>query len=280
MVTLISQPKNLKNYFQFAAAIRSPFFIVKTARKHKKGKLESALSSCIMFTMQTSLREIIEEQLPVKSLIVVIVAIVLVAGYGLFTTTNTGTLVIDSPVYGAQVFVDEHPAGTLHEPPDSLHLSEAPGKHNIIVSKEGYWPWSESVEVKKHETVELHPFIVPQNIGLESMSRTVFSTESKDSDYARALVLFKEQTISDEIRPLVEATRIQGVTYADYAPGRTDVILLATKDGIYAVGVEKSDHPNFQPVYKSRNPSFAKAKDGTLYIKDDDTIFRAKGFGK
>jgi hypothetical protein len=232
--------------------------------------------------MQTTLRKIIEEQISIKSLIIVVAFIALFVGYGLWTTTDTGTLIINSPAYGSQVFVDEHIVGLLKEPPDSMRLPEPSGKHSVIVSKDGYWPWTEDIEIKKHETTEIHPFIIPQKVAMESIPRLTFSNgaTSANPDYAEALALFENLTTSDEIKPLAEATRIENITHADYAPGRTDVLLIAAKDGIFAVGVEKDDRPNFQPVYKGTSPSFVKAKDGTLYIKDGDSIFRVKGLGK
>jgi hypothetical protein len=224
--------------------------------------------------MKTTLREIIEEQMPVRSLIMVIVFIALIAGYGLWTTTDTGTLVVDSPLYEARVFVDEHSAGVLRDAPNSLRLSERAGTHTVIVSKNGYWPWTETVEIKKHETTELHPFLVPQKVSMESVTRLVFANGATgvNPEYTEAANLIENANISDEVLPLVEATRIEGVTHADFAPGRTDVIIIAAKDGIFAVGVEKDERPNFQPIYKGENPSFVKTKDNALYIKDGDSI--------
>lgn len=228
--------------------------------------------------MQKTFREVIEEQIPIKSLIVVIVFIVLFVSYGLWTSTHTGTLVVNSPAYGSRVFVDQHLSGTLKETPDSVHLSEQAGKHNVMVSKEGYWPWAQDIEIKKNETTELHPFVIPQKVATDRVVRLVMSNgvTSIDPEYTKIAALFENLAISDEIQPLVEATHILNVSYADYAPGRTDVLLVATIDGIYAVGVEKSDHPNFQPIYKGENPSFVKTKDSALYIKDGDTIFHVK----
>lgn len=230
--------------------------------------------------MQKTFLEVIEEQIPMKSLIIVVVFIALFVGYGLWVSTHTGTLVVDSPAYGSRVFVDQHLAGTLKEAPDNLHLSEQTGKHNVIVSKESYWPWTQDIEIKKNETTELHPFVIPQKVATDRVVRLLMSNgvTSIDPEYAKIAVLFQNLTTNEEINPLVEAAHIQNVSYADYAPGRTDVLLVATNDGIYAVGVEKGEHPNFQPVYKGVHPSFAKAQDGILYIKDGDAIFHVKNF--
>lgn len=247
----------------------------------KKQKIQVSIIAFFLYykrIMQKTFREVIEEQIPMMSLVIVVAFIALFVGYGLWVSAHTGTLVVDSPAYGSRVFVDQHLAGTLKEAPDNVHLSEQTGKHNVIVSKEGYWPWAQDIEIKKNETTELHPFVIPQKVSTERVVRLLFSNgvTGIDPAYEKIAALFENLAPSDEVKPLVEATHIQNVSYADYAPGRTDVLLVATNDGIYAVGIEKSEHPNFQPVYKGENPLFVKATDNTLYIKEGDAIFHVK----
>ena len=265
----------------------SLFYFKKICQRNstKNRKIQVSLPPFFLYyirIMQKTFREVIEEQIPMKSLVIVIVFIALFVSYGLWTSAHMGTLIVDSPAYGSRVFVDQHLAGVLKQVPDSVHLSEQTGKHNVIVSKEGYWPWTQDVEIKKNETIELHPFIIPQKVATDRVVRLVSSNgvTSIDPEYVKIAALFENLTTSSEIQPLVEATHILNVSYADYAPGRTDVLLMATSDGIYAVGIEKSEHPNFQPVYKGTNPSFVKTKDNILYIKEGDAIFRVKNIGQ
>lgn len=230
--------------------------------------------------MQSTFREVIQEQIPPRILIPLLLIVALFSGYALFTTTDTGTLVVDSPIYGAQLFVDRHAAGVLRELPDTMRLAESSGKHNVIVAKDGYWPWTTDFEIKKHETVTLHPFLIPQRVPMESIPHFLDNATKVNPDYEQAVGLFKDLKMNDEIAQLAEATRIQDVAFADYAPNRTDVLLIAAKNAIFAIGIEKNEHPNFQPVYKGENPLFMKTTDSTLYIKDGDSIFRVKNFGK
>lgn len=232
--------------------------------------------------MSKTLPEIIGEQIPIKVLLFILFIIALVAGYGVFTTINTGKIIIHSPAYNTQVFIDQHPIGNANEASTILRFSETAGKHNIIVSKEGYWPWTEDIVLEKHGTVEVRPFIIPKDVAMESVPRSSVSDDKTaiNPEYAKIFPLFDSLEMSDEIAPLVAATRIQGVAFADYLPGRTDVLLIAIPDGIYAVGVETDDRPNFQPVYKGKDPLFIKTPDNTIYIKEGNSLLRAKGFGK
>lgn len=232
--------------------------------------------------MSKTLPEIINEQIPLKALLSILAIVALFAGYGIFTTINTGTIVVHSPAYNTRVFIDGHEAGTSQEASTTLRFSETAGKHSVIVSKEDFWPWTEDVTLERHGTMELYPFIIPKNVAMESVPRLSVSNDVTgiNPEYAKILPLFDSLAISEEVAPLAAATRIQEVAFADYAPGRTDVLLIAIPDGIYAIGIEKDDHPNFQPVYKGKNPLFIKAADNTIYIKEGDSILRTKGFGK
>lgn len=275
----------LKNYFQSHGGHlgrRFSLFFYLYHKRHKNIKKTSFNLPFFVYYnfMQSTLREVIQEQIPPRILIPILLLVALFSGYALFTTTDTGTLVVDSPIYGAQLFVDRHAAGVLRELPDTMRLAESSGKHNVIVAKDGYWPWTTDFEIKKHETVTLHPFLIPQRVPMESIPRFLNDAAKTNPDYEHVLSLFADLKMSDEIERLAEATRIQNITFADYAPGRTDVLLIATPDGIFAIGIEKNEHPNFQPVYKGENPLFMKTTDSTLYIKDGDSIFRVKNFGK
>lgn len=59
----------------------------------------------------------------------------------------------------------------------------------------------------------------------------------------------------------------------DFYPGREDVVLIAVQTGVYAIEIDTRKAQNFQPVYKGVSPAFI-ISDNTLYIKDENNIFR------
>lgn len=63
------------------------------------------------------------------------------------------------------------------------------------------------------------------------------------------------------------------VRQADFYPGRENVAILATGNGVYALDIDPRPPQNFQPIYKGTRPAFLL--DGeTIYIKDGELLFR------
>lgn len=63
------------------------------------------------------------------------------------------------------------------------------------------------------------------------------------------------------------------ITRFDYFPGRNDVWVVATKDGIYAVEVDQRSQRNVQAIYKGRDVDFRLSAGGRLIVKDGANYF-------
>lgn len=63
------------------------------------------------------------------------------------------------------------------------------------------------------------------------------------------------------------------ITRFDYFPGRNDVWIVATVDGIYAVEVDQRSQRNVQTIYKGKDIDFRLADGGRLIIKDGASYF-------
>lgn len=60
----------------------------------------------------------------------------------------------------------------------------------------------------------------------------------------------------------------------DFYPGRNDVILIARKNGIYAVEADVRKIQNFALVYAGNDPDFRIGSDGGFYVKDGSAFYR------
>jgi len=60
----------------------------------------------------------------------------------------------------------------------------------------------------------------------------------------------------------------------DFYPGRNDVIVIARKNGIYAVETDTRKIQNFALVYAGGDPDFRIGSDGNFYVKDGPTIYK------
>ncbi|GEM_PF-2069528 len=65
---------------------------------------------------------------------------------------------------------------------------------------------------------------------------------------------------------------LETVKSLDFYKGRGDVILFAAGSAIYAIETDRESTQNFQPLYKGTDPYFYESPDGTLYIKDGNSI--------
>ncbi|MCH7883160.1 hypothetical protein IIA95_01965 [Patescibacteria group bacterium] len=56
-----------------------------------------------------------------------------------------------------------------------------------------------------------------------------------------------------------------------FYPGRDDVILLAIENGVFALEIDGRGTRNFQPIYKGKDPTFARLDDA-IYILDQGVL--------
>jgi len=54
------------------------------------------------------------------------------------------------------------------------------------------------------------------------------------------------------------------------------MIIFAAGSAIYAIEADHAGNQNFQPLYKGVDPYFYENSDGVIYIKDGNSLLRAK----
>ena len=59
----------------------------------------------------------------------------------------------------------------------------------------------------------------------------------------------------------------------DYFPGRSDVWIVLTSNGIYAVEIDNRSQRNIQTIYEGQDLNFKLVQDGRLIIKQDSSLF-------
>ena len=67
------------------------------------------------------------------------------------------------------------------------------------------------------------------------------------------------------------------VKQVDFYPGRRDVIIVAIRDGVYAMEIDGRGGRMIHPIYKGKNPDFALIKGNrSIYILDEGNLFYVK----
>jgi hypothetical protein len=93
--------------------------------------------------------------------------------------------------------------------------------------------------------------------------------EDKDTPY-----YFCDQDNKCQNRVLVLDSRVP-VRNIDFYPGRRDVIIYSSLNGVFATEIDGRGGRVTQPVYKGKNPSFALPQAGSgIYVFDDNFLIK------
>lgn len=179
------------------------------------------------------------------------------------------------------------------------------GHRDILVSKDGYWPWLKQIDIKAGSTTELAPFLFPQKPAVEVVGEDdpeyealVSMVSSSHAPTEPNMLVSKDMNVTvwksgnaikarwigksalpatfcaiaceSEITVLNATTPIQ--TFAFWR-GRNDLIIVAAGTDIYALELDRRPVQNYQPIIKGVAPSFALTKTGALYALDNNVLY-------
>jgi hypothetical protein len=232
--------------------------------------------------MQMTLKNIIKEQIPPEVIISIIFVLMLAIGYGIWSQETNGTISFFAPTYGTEIYVDGKFAGISKSAGEKMSYQYLEGKHSVIISRRDVWPWTKDITLQPKTIQTLRPFFIKKEIKPTEITQKIYRDGiiSDNPKYAEALAFFNNSVIKDEIKFPLLSTKINGARTAEYLSGRTDVLLVAVNDGIFAVETGSSTPRNFMPIYKGTSPSFIKSDNGSLLVKDGASIFFISGFSQ
>ncbi len=75
------------------------------------------------------------------------------------------------------------------------------------------------------------------------------------------------------VREFIIATELKQITALGFLPGRDDVILLSTKQKIYAIELDRRMPQNSQLIYSGTIVDFRINERGNIYVRDSKKIF-------
>ena len=94
-----------------------------------------------------------------------------------------------------------------------------------------------------------------------------------DEEAAELLKRAQEVAPEQECKPSIRLDRKwQKVSYFDFFPGTTDIVILALEHGIYAVEVDDRAWQNVQPIMEGEKLSF-RVENGLIYVYDGAVIY-------
>lgn len=232
--------------------------------------------------MQMTLKNIVKEQIPPQVIISIIFVLMLAIGYGIWSQETNGTISFSSLASGTEMYVDGKFAGASKSTGEKMSYQYLEGKHSVIISRGDVWPWTKNITLQAKTTETLQPFFIKKEIKPTEITQKVYTNGiiSDNPEYLHALAFFNNASIKEEIKSSLASTKINGARSAEYFSGRTDVLLVAVNDGVFAVETGLSTPRNFMPIYKGTSPSFVKSDNDSLLIKDGTSIFLITEFSQ
>lgn len=224
------------------------------------------------------------------------------AGYRIdknFNITQIGGVFIALSESGNQIYLDGELKKENGYFSASLFINGLrPKTYSVLVAKDGYWPWTKKLEVKENTVTETKPFLMRKNTEgkpiekneeiIGAFSNLASSTIMTKTDYKNNVEIRKEggkiiarwkkglplpYYFSNEEQIIFQTTN--EIKNFEFFPRRSDLIILALRNGIFALEIDGRGLRNFQPIYKGFDPNFAFIGN-KLYIRDQKTIFEVK----
>src|SRR3989344_4195783 len=91
----------------------------------------------------------------------VLFAVIHAFGYRLTATglVRASTLEIVVERSGSKIFIDNRKEATTGRDGERVVIKNVtPGLHDILISKDGYWPWAKQVRLEKDQTAKITSF--------------------------------------------------------------------------------------------------------------------------
>ncbi len=217
------------------------------------------------------------------------------AGYRLqsnFLIGKVGVLHIDTPLPLTSIFIDNVNIVTTQGDNQDVTRTLSPGKHTIIVSRQGDFPWTKTIIMPSSGHINLSPLYVSQNtsgfivrnfdpqywnIRNQIYANTLPTKEkpliSKDG---RIQVWIENNTVitknGDTLHTIVEPdTVIQNISFYK---NRGDVLIFSTNNGVYVIETDTEGTQNFMPLYKGTSPHFIEPDPQYIYVLDGETLLQ------
>ncbi len=218
------------------------------------------------------------------------------------TLVRVGTLVVTDIPAGTSLFVDQAFRGTSDG--GDLSADLVPGTHSVIVDAPDQQPWNTALTITASTDTVVSPILVPEaptraqllnaeattaanalaamklptefaplTVGCTNISvsgnRVIASVASTTPACETPEFLCSEGVCS----PTIIYTPVTPIRSVITFPGRTDSLLVATGEWVYAIDIDPRSPQFFAPVGHGEAPVIAPQSDQAFYLKDKDKFY-------
>ncbi len=211
---------------------------------------------------------------------------------GKYLIGKVGSLEMTIPLKNTSIYIDQTEKIITSEENQDTIIPLSPGNHSIIVSHEGYYPWTKEFEVPSGGRTELKAIFASQNAsGLiigpkdpeyvkikESITKSHLPTKASPitSQDGKVTAWIEGNSVlaqvNGELTDVIDPTA--PIRNIDFYKGRSDALVFSTGDNIYVVEVSHVGTQNFLPLYVGHSPSFVTADSNSLYVLDGNSLLQ------
>lgn len=230
------------------------------------------------------------------------------AGYSFnetFGLTVRGGIYVSTPEVNTSVFIGNDLEGVSSFFKKEILVNKLkPDQYLVLATHDAFWPWAKVVNVQRGEVEALFPLLVPKVIPATELkktdtsykeissvflekatttriarrevkvwfaddSNTIFAQWLGDTDSAPKYFCHSDAQCLDPITVFHSTLPIR--TF-DFYPLRSDAIILAIDNGVYAIEIDNRTYQNFYPLYRGTSPDFRITEDDGLFISDEGAI--------
>lgn len=228
--------------------------------------------------------------------ITIVVIIMLALGFRLqptMTVSKNGTLEVTFPLASTTLYVDNKKVDTVGTEGETVTTSLSVKTHSVIVARAGYLPWAKDVAIRPNETTVIKPIFVTQNATGQIITKNdkdywtlrnqiqsaVLPTETNPKIQNGVALWLTGNTVyvkeNDNVKTII--TPLDTIRSLDFYKDRTDVIVFASDNGVYAleaVSDAANNKANYLPVYTGTKPIFLKTDPSFLYVLDGENLLQ------
>lgn len=225
-------------------------------------------------------------------------------------TTTLGedsALILEEATAGSSISIDGRTVETVEEQ-EMLVVPVSSGEHTVAIERHNHHPWQKTLSFTAHATTTIAPFnlsrtpeILPISAGVEDdaprgaslfavakhrpqtnpllsedENLAIWQDESgihatwHDATSTRPSYFCFTETCSNEFL----VTELQEpVSTIDFFPGRTDIILVTTNEGIFALELDRRPIQNFQPLLAQPGADVRLRDNESVYIRYNNALY-------
>ena len=205
-----------------------------------------------------------------------------------------GVLVIEQARPNSTVFIDNKNLTTTDQDGVAIIKGIAIGSHDVLVSHEDAWPWTLPFTSYRDTTTTLIPIQVaresqgttlsaentPEELQYAQSSFTAYTEPSSSNPMERDNTSVWVEGTDVYVRTIDEKTRVvlaslHPIRNIFWYPERTDAIVIASNNNVFALDIRQGDIQNFHPIYYGHSPEAVQNEQDTksIFVGDNGKYF-------